>query len=37
MISLTDEHVLYKSVMFMKKDELKITLKKLALKDKFEY
>ena len=31
------EHVLYKGVMFINKDDLKIALGKLVLKDKFEF
>ena len=36
-IPSTDEHVLYKGAMFMSKNELKTTLGRLVLKDKFEY
>ena len=36
-IPSTDEHVLYKGAMFMSKDELKTTLGRFALKEKFEY
>ena len=37
MILLTDDRVLYKGAMFMSKDELKTSLKMLALMEKFEY
>ena len=37
MMLSTNDHVLYKGAMFMSKDELKITLGMLALKEKFEY
>ena len=37
MIPSIDEHVLYKGAMFISKNELKTTLGRIALKDKFEY
>ena len=37
MISSISEHALYKCSMFMSKDELKMSLEVLALKEKFEY
>ena len=37
MIPSTDEHKLYEGVMFKNKDELKTTLGKYVLKQKFEY
>ena len=37
MIPSTDENVLYKGIMFMSKDELKITLGRLTLTYKFKY
>ena len=36
-ISSTDDHVLYKGVMFMSKDELKTILGRLVLKEKVKY
>ena len=36
-IPSTDEHELYEGAMFKNKDELKISLGKYALKQKFEY
>ena len=36
-ISSTDEHELYEGVMFKNKDELKTSLRKYVLKQKFEY
>ena len=36
-IPSTDEHELYEGAMFKKKDELKTSLGKYALKQKFEY
>ena len=36
-ISSTDEHELYEGAMFKNKDELKTSLDKYALKQKFEY
>ena len=37
MMSSTDDHVLYKGETFMRKNELKTTLGRLTLKEKFEY
>ena len=37
MILSINYHVLYKGAIFMSKDKLKITLGRLALKDKFKY
>ena len=36
-MSSTSKHALYKGAMFMSKDELKMSLRVLALKEKFEY
>ena len=37
MMSSTSDHVLYKGVIFMSTDEIKMTLGMLAFKEKFEY